>query len=77
MQPILHHLKEAEALAIKAEAAAAAAWIKAGVDHLPSAELAKIAPGRHRMLLHDIRAAIDRANIIAASTSPGRDSVEP
>jgi hypothetical protein len=64
MQQILHHLKEAEALAIQAEAAAAAAWIKAAMDHLPPAHLAKLAPARHRILLRDIRIAIDRARQI-------------
>jgi hypothetical protein len=66
MQQILHHLLEAQAAARIATIRAESAYNKGIEDHLPAGELAKIAPGRHRLLLKDINQAIDRAKTIGA-----------
>lgn len=67
MQQILHHLLNAQAAARIATIGAETAYNKAIADHIPAADLARIAPGRHRLLLRDINQAIDRAKVIAAS----------
>ena len=75
MHQILHHLLNAQAAARLATISIEAANNKGITEHLPSADLARIAPGRHRLLLKDINQAIDRAKTIAASGSlaVGRD----
>jgi hypothetical protein len=64
MQPILQHLLNAQAAARMATIQAEAAYNKGIEDHLAASDLAKIAPGRHRLLLKDINQAIDRAKSI-------------
>jgi len=71
MQQILHHLLNAQTAARLATIGAEADYNKGIADHIPAADLAKIAPGRHRLLLRDINQAIDRAKVIAASRSLG------
>jgi hypothetical protein len=64
MQQILQHLLNAQAAARMATIRAEAAYNKGIEDRLPASDLAKIAPGRHRLLLKDINQAIDRAKSI-------------
>jgi hypothetical protein len=66
MQQILYHLLNAQAAARIASISAETAYNKGIENHLPAADLAKITPGRHRLLLKDINQAVDRAKTIAA-----------
>jgi hypothetical protein len=68
MQAVLQHLRNAQTAARMATINAEAAYNKAAADHVSADDLAKLAPGRHRLLLRDINQAIDRAKTITEAT---------
>jgi len=70
MQQILQHLLQAHAAATIASLNAEAAYDHAVASRLPPADLARLAPGRHRLLLRDLNQAIDRASSIASADAP-------
>ena len=69
MKQILQHLRNAQTAARMATISAEAAYHQAAADHLPPGDLARLAPGRHRLLLRDINQAIDRAKTIDESVN--------